>query len=239
MNKQVKKNLLIMPAGPGAVFEDWVDYNQYNFDLAVLQWNDGPALPNVEQAVYHERGAGQKWHLIARFAEKYDLSGYDYIACFDDDCITVPELVAATFDFCRDNNLDVAQPALTLDSYIAHTSTTIIDNATMHITDTVEIMCPIFSQRCWPEANALSGMLPDGTGHELEVYWRIIFDSSTGTTKYGGRVAVIDCLPVKHSKPITTPEGFLRKGMEPGKDSRWIQSAGYSGWSFKTIEVIQ
>ena len=227
-----------MPSGPGAVFESWTDYDQYNFDLAILQW-DTSDLSNTEKAVYHEKGPGQKWHQIDRFNEKYDLSGYEYVACFDDDCHATPATIASMFDFCRDNNLDVAQPALTKNSYIAHIPTVQIDGACMHITDTVEIMCPIFSQRCWPEANALSGLLPDGTGHELEVYWRIIFESDTGTTKYGGRVAVIDQYPVCHTRPVTTPAQFAAKGMEPGKDSRWIQSAGYSGWSFKTIEIIQ
>jgi hypothetical protein len=235
----MKPNLLIICAGPGSVHEQWVDYDQYNFDLAILQWNKGDRLPNTEQAAYYEQMSGQKWHLIDKFNEKYDLSGYEYICCLDDDCITVPELIDATFTFCKENNLDIAQPALGDGSYWYHPPTVMIQDAKMHITDTVEIMCPIFSQRCWPEANALSGLLPDGTGHELEVYWRIIFQSDNGTTKYGGKVAVIDQYPVIHSRPVTTPEMFIAKGMEPGKDSRWIQAAGYSGWSFKTIEVIR
>jgi hypothetical protein len=234
----MKPNLLIICAGPGSVHEQWDDYDQYNFDLAILQWNAGERLPNTDKVTYYEQISGNKFHLIDKFANMHDLSNYEYIWILDDDCITVPELVAATFDYCRDNDLDVAQPALTPESYIAHEPTRLIAEARHHITDTVEIMCPIFSQRCWPEASALFGMLPDGTGHEFEVYWRIIFESDQGTTKYGGKVAVIDSYPVFHSRPITTPDDFIRKGMEPGKDSRWIQAAGYAGWSFRTIEIV-
>jgi hypothetical protein len=234
----MKPNLLIMCAGPGAVFENWGDYSNENFDLAVLQWNAGDRLPNTEHAAYYEQGAGQKFHNIDRFNEKYDLSAYEYIGVVDDDCITTAEEYSKMFEFCKQHGMDIAQPALTHNSYIAHEPTRQIPDAVWHSTDTVEIMCPIFSQRCWPEAAALFGMLPDGTGHELEVYWRIVFESNNGTTKYGGRVGVIDQHPVFHSRPITTPEDFIRKGMEPGKDSRWIQAAGYAGWSFRTIEVF-
>lgn len=233
-----KPNLIIMPSGPGSVFEKWGDYSQHNFDLAILQWNSGDRLANSEHAKYYEQGAGQKFHLIDRFNEKYDLSDYEYIALIDDDCITTPEEYAAMFDYCKANNFDIAQPALTPESYVAHASTNQIIGAAHHITDTVEIMCPIISQRCWPEAAALFGMLPDGTGHELEVYWRIIFESANGTTKYGGKVAVIDKHPVFHSRPITKPEDWAAKGFVPGTDSRWIQAAGYAGWSFRTIEVV-
>jgi hypothetical protein len=233
-----KNNLLIVCAGPGAVYERWDNYDQHNFDLAVLQWNTGPRLPNTSGAAYYENDPGNKFHMIAKFADKHDLSSYDYIWLLDDDCITTAEDVAETFDYCKQHGFDVAQPALTHESYIAHEPTKQVIGAQHHITDTVEIMCPIFSQRCWPEASALFDMLPDGTGPELEVYWRIIFESDTGTTKYGGKVAVIDTLPVLHSRPITTPDQWIARGMVPGRDSLWLQAAGYRGWSFRTIEVV-
>lgn len=228
-----------MPSGPNSVFETWGDYSNHNFDLAVLQWNDGDPLPNSEHAKYIQRGAGQKFHLINRFNEENDLSMYEYIACIDDDCIASADTYAKMFDYCKEHDFDVAQPALTAESYIAHIPTTQITSASHHTTDTVEIMCPVFSQRCWPEASALFGMLPDGTGHELEVYWRIIFESDDGTTKYGGKVGIIDKTPVFHSRPITDPNGWIKRGFVPGTDSRWIQAAGYSGWSFRTIEVVE
>lgn len=234
----MKPNLLIICAGPGSVHEAWKDYDQYNFDLAVLQWNSGERLPNTDSAAYYEQISGYKFHLIDKFVSMHDVSAYEYIWILDDDCITTPELVADTFDYCRDNGFDVAQPALDPDSYVAHEPTKLIEGARHHITDTVEIMCPIFSQRCWPEASALFGMLPDGTGYELEVYWRIVFDSGEGATKYGGFVGVIDQYPIFHSRPITTPEMVAARGMEPGRDSRWIQAAGYSGWSFRTLSVF-
>ena len=234
----MKPNLLIICAGPGSVHEQWDDYDQYNFDLAILQWNTGDRLPNTERATYYEQISGHKFHNIAKFMNMHDSTGYEYVQILDDDCITTPELIAATFDYCRDNGFDIAQPALTHESYIAHEPTKLIPDARHHITDTVEIMCPIFSQRCWPEAAALFEMLPDGTGPELEVYWRIVFESDRGTTKYGGKVGVIDQYPVYHGRPVTTPDMWAARGMIPGRDSLWLQSIGYRGWSFKTIEIV-
>lgn len=234
----MKPYLLVVPAGPGAMFEKWEDYSKYNFDLAVLQWNDGPRLPNTENAKFYENDRGQKFHMIAKFNEKYDLSDYEYIWLMDDDCITTAENIEKTFYFCKENNIDIAQPSLTPNSYYYWEPTKQILGAKMHKTNTVEIMCPMFSQRCWPEASALFDMLPLGSGMELEVFWRITFQTDHGTTKYGGLVAVIDQLPVYHSKPVTTPEQWAIRGVDPGDDARWLHSAGYRGMTFETIEVV-
>jgi len=232
----MKDNILIIPAGPGALFQNWNNYADHNFDLAIINWGSHQ-LTNLEQAAYVEHIPGQKWKIVSEFANRHDLSQYKHIWILDDDCLTTPEGIAATFDLCKEYNLDLAQPALTPDSSRTHPPTFLIPDAKLHITDTVEIMCPIFSQRAWPECSAHFGKMPVGVGYGLEGYWGQVLESSTGTTKFGGRVAVIDVYPVKHTRTVTGPTEYQRLGLDPGDDGRYFQSLGY-GWAFNIIEVI-
>ena len=151
--------------------------------------------------------------------------------------MTHPETIEATFSLCKEYNLDLAQPALTPDSSRTHPSTFLIPGAKLHYTNTVEIMCPIFSQRAWPECSAHFGTMPVGIGYGMEGYWSDILESATSTTKFGGRVAVIDVYPVKHVKTVTGPAEYARMGIDPNDDGRYFQQLGF-GWSFNTIEVV-
>jgi hypothetical protein len=235
-----KPNLLIINAGwADAPFRHWTDISKENFDLAVLQWNDTITYPNADQFTYHEHIVGQKWRLVGTFNEKYDLSGYEYIQVMDEDMLTTPELVSATFDFCRDNNLDLAQPALTADSSFSHPATRLIEGAQMHITNTVEMMADIHSQRTWAECMDPCLKMPSGIGFCIEGYWKHVLQSDSGTTKYGGRVAVIDRYPVLHLKPVSSIAELEARGADPRADDAWFkQYYNFGDWSFATIEVV-
>jgi hypothetical protein len=235
--KQVKKNLLIVPSGADPMWQHWKDYDQYNFDLAILQWSD-TELANTAGAVYHEREPGMKWRLVGNFMKKYDLSGYEYIACYDDDCITGPDVVAAAFDFCKEHQLDIAQQAQGPGGYYTHESLKQIDDAILHTVNMVEVMCPIFSQRCWPEASVIFDQLPIGFGMNLERYWRHIFESEEGVTKYGSRVAVIDILTFVHGRPVSSGSDLKARGIDPFVDGLFVEARGHHGDKFEIIETV-
>lgn len=232
----MKSNLVIIPSGPNALFQDWSEYSEYDFDLAIIQWTD-KELKNTEQAAYHEKIVGQKWKLINEFSKRHDLSNYEFIWCLDDDCATTPELIQLTFEFCRDNNLDLAQPSLEPSSYYSHPPTLMIPGARMHLCNTVEIMCPIFSKRVWQECIAPTENMPVGIGYGFEGYWEGILDSAEGVTKYGGLVAMIDELPIIHTKPVTNGSEYTKSGLHPDLDGYFFKNLGYE-WSFKTIQII-
>jgi hypothetical protein len=233
----MKQNLLIIPSSPSALFQSWGNYSHYDFDLAVINWS-GAILINLEDAIYVENIKGLKWKIVSEFASKHDLSNYEYIWIMDDDCLTTFENVESTFKFCKENNLDLAQPALTLDSYGSHQPTFLIPGAKMHITNTVEIMTPIFSQVAWPECSAHFSKMPLGVGYGLEGYWSGILESASGNTKYGGKVAVIDTYPVVHTKMVTGPHQYQQMGIDPGVDGWYFHNMGFGNWDFKTIEII-
>jgi len=232
----MKPNLLIIPAGANALFQSWGDYSNCNFDLAIVNWS-GANLANTENAAYVENIPGQKWKIVSAFRDKHDITQYEYVWVLDDDCLTTLEAIEATFNLCKEYNLDLAQPALTADSSRTHPPTFLIPGAKLHYTNTVEIMGPIFSRAAWPECSAHFGLMPAGVGYGLEGYWSDILQSTSSTTKFGGRVAVIDIYPVKHTKTVTSPHEYARMGIDPGDDGRYFQSLGF-GWSFNTIEVV-
>jgi hypothetical protein len=232
----MKQNLLIIPSGPSSLFQEWKNYADHNFDLAIINWGSHQ-LTNLEQATYVEHIPGQKWKIVAEFANRHDLSNYEYIWILDDDCLTTPEGVAATFNLCKEYNLDLAQPALTPDSSRTHPPTFLITGAKLHYTNTVEIMAPMFSKRAWPECSEHFGKMPVGVGYGLEGYWSDILQSASGTTKFGGKVAVIDIYPIKHTRLVTGPTEYQKLGLDPGDDGRYFQSLGF-GWSFNIIEVV-
>jgi hypothetical protein len=232
----MKRDLLIITCGPNALFQDWGSYKDYNFDVALIRWGNHE-LKNIDDAAHRIDITGHKWQIISKFNDYCNLSDYEYIYCLDDDCVTNWDLVQATFDFCRDNNLDLAQPALAPGSYASHAFTHMIEGAKMHIMNTVEIMCPIFKQCVWAECIKPAKDMPVGIGYGYEGYWAKVLESQTGTTKYGGQVAVIDCLPVLHSKPVTQMHEWHARGLDPAVDGKWFDAQGYA-WSFDQIEII-
>lgn len=232
----MKKNLVIIAAGSDALFQEWADYSIYDFDLAVILW-DHFEIKNTENAKFVETIQGHKWKIISQFAKKHDLSGYEYIWTLDDDCLTTSKSVDDTFKFCKENNIDLAQPALTPDSYYAHPPTVLVHGAKMHITNTVEIMCPIFSQRAWTVCTSYLDKMPLGIGFGLEGVWTQDLECQNGTTKFGGQVAVIDRYPVKHTRKITYMKDYQARGLNPLDDFNYFKNLGY-GWSFHTLRVI-
>lgn len=232
----MKPNLVIMPSGPDAVFQQWGNLDNYNFDLAVLNWHGG-ALENLSSAKYVVNIPGHKWRIIHQFDQTHDLSEYEYIWCLDDDCITTPDLIDLTFAFCKERNIDLGQPALTPDSFHSHPPTIMIPDATMHITTTVEIMCPIFRRRIWKECIAPCAAMPGGIGYGLESWFTNAAGCMSGRSKYGGLCAIIDRFPVYHSKPVTTVQQWQARGLSPDQDGEFFAKMGLP-FVFRTLEVI-
>jgi hypothetical protein len=235
----MKKNLLIMTSGPDALFQDWGSYKDYNFDVAIIRWKD-IELKNTQDATYNLHIPGYKFHIIDKFRKIHDISEYEYIWCLDDDCMTNWSLIDATFKFMKDENLDLAQPALESSGHWSWEQTKAVIGSKMRITDTVEIMAPIFSQRAWQVCcDDILEKLPFGAGYYLEGYWKAKLESQSGTTKFGGRVAIIDRLPVYHTKPATSPTEWNERGVDAGADGRYIVAElGYQ-LEWNVLETIE
>jgi hypothetical protein len=133
----------------------------------------------------------------------------------------------------------MAQPALEPSGHWSWEQNKCVIGAKMRITDCVEIMTPIFSQRAWQVCcDDILERLPFGAGYYLEAYWKAKLETHTGTTKFGGRVAIIDRLPVYHTKPATTPNEWNQRGVDAGADGRYIQGELGYPLEWNILEVI-
>ena len=119
----MKPYLALFRSGPKSLHPQAVQrLKDQNFDYA-LSWfgDDRPeALGMAEGAAFVHMQKGAKWPgleqtLIAHWEQ---IQQYRYVWLPDDDLLCVPEDVSRMFAICDELQLELAQPALTPDSYL-------------------------------------------------------------------------------------------------------------------------
>jgi hypothetical protein len=140
------------------------------------------------------QGIGLKWgNIFAHFTQNPTLlDTYDYIWFPDDDIVGDPIDIDRLFAIMRQFDLDIGQPALTLDSYASHVITFRLPGYVMRRTNFVEVMMPCL------KASYLKRLLPliEGsyTGYGLDHGW-----ASERWTRNAG---IIDAVVMTHARPI-------------------------------------
>jgi hypothetical protein len=212
-----KPYLALFRAGPNSLHPAAVAHlAEQNFDYALSWFGDQP--PQAADAAFVHLQKGAKWPgleqtLIAHWDE---VSQYRYIWLPDDDLLCQPDLISRMFLVCEELKLELAQPALTPDSYFTHPITLQHSQFQLRFTNFVEIMAPIFSvemlARVFP---TLQGNI---SGYGLDGVWPRLSEL--------GRVAIIDDTPVKHTRPVGGPNYQFNKqaGTSPVQED-WLASA--------------
>jgi hypothetical protein len=188
-----RRNLVVMRAGNKALFPDWKPTANRSWDLAISFYGEGQPEWGQE---YFQPAKGPKWEPVYHWltANREILARYDYVWFPDDDIMTTWENVNDFFQICHDYDLQLAQPALTPDSFICHTVTEQDPSCLLRFTRFVEGMAPVF------RADALRLCLPVmqeesrfGWGHD----W--VFPMLLGYPP--SKIAIVDACPVKHTRP--------------------------------------
>lgn len=155
-------------------------------------WDDEPGV-EIVRAVGDEI-AGPKMRAIHLLLQRRgDLfHSYDHISFLDDDLETDAETINRMFDLCMQYDLDLAQPALTSDSYMGFWGITMVNRSfLLRYTSFVEMMAPIFSQRflqrCAPSFNE------NISGWGLDLLWSSWISGPS-------RMAILDACAVKHAR---------------------------------------
>jgi hypothetical protein len=188
-----RRNLVVTRAGNSALFPDWKPAASRSWDLAVSFYGEG--RPEWGQEYFHA-ARGPKWEPIHHWltADREIISRYDYIWFPDDDILTTWENVNDLFQVCHDYDLQLAQPALTSDSFICHAVTKQDPNCLLRFTAFVEGMVPVFSsgalRLCLPVLQEESRF---GWGHD----W--VFPMLLGYPP--SKIGIVDACPVKHTRP--------------------------------------
>lgn len=191
--------------------------DEQSFDYALSHFGDDE--PMSRGAVFVHRQKGAKWPGLEQTIRAHwdTIQRYKFVWLPDDDLLCVPEDVSRMFAICDDLQLELAQPALTLDSYYSHVITMQHSAFQLRFTNFVEIMAPVLSidmlSRVYP---TLAGNI---SGFGLDALWPRLSKL--------GKVAIIDDTPVKHTRPVGGPNYKFSKdiGIMPAHED-WLVSAG-------------
>lgn len=214
----MKEHLALFRAGASSLHGSAVErLSEQNFDYALSWFGDQP--PHAADGavfVHHQKGA--KWPgLEATILAHWDtIKQYRYLWLPDDDLLCVPEQVSRMFSICSDLRLDLAQPALTPDSYYTHLITLQHPAFQVRFTNFVEIMAPVLSLDLF--ARIFPSLQGNISGYGLDSLWPRFTQL--------GRVAIIDDTPVKHTRPVGGPNYvFSQKAGVPPALEDWMTSA--------------
>ncbi len=198
-----------------SLHSQWIkDISLRNFDI-FISYSGNNLGTFQDQSNHYEAVRGLKWPNLARlFLQKRHLL-LSYEACWfpDDNLLTDTQTISKMFNLFHLYDLWLAQPALPPGSQISHPATRMIQNAKMHFTDFVEIMCPIFNRKTLTELGPTFAASVSGYG--LDFLWPYLL----GYPK--DRLAVLDASPIKNIKPAVSESFFklcLNVGIDPNAE---------------------
>ncbi|MCG9728311.1 hypothetical protein L1D44_00355 [Shewanella sp. Isolate13] len=214
----MKKFLIIARVGDNSLHPHWLENATPNFDLFLSYFGDKPNHYQAE-ATYYEQVKGGKWPMIHKLIEANwaIIAQYEAVWLPDDDILADAHTINKMFSLFDGFDLELAQPALTLDSYFSHSSLLRQPNSILRYSNFVEVMVPIFSANTLLKLKESFGQSPSGWG--LDALWPHLIDNK-GLKK----IAVIDATPVIHTRPVGGELYKLNPELSPSKDAAQLQS---------------
>lgn len=148
---------------------------------------------------------GGKWAGIFDYFSKHAeiLERFDTFWFPDDDIGTTPENAARFLKIVAEHGLELAQPALTPDSYYADAITLENKRFMLRWTNFVELMLPLMSARLF--ARVLPLFQGRHTGQGLDFFWHQMTDNPARST------GIVDATPMSHLRPRRV---HLKKNMQ-------------------------
>lgn len=164
-----------------------------DIDFLVFCYDDADFDEAIFRDVTVVREKGIKWEFMKKYLTPERCAGYDYIFAWDDDIDPLDFSFARFVDIMRRNDLEIAQPGISPDSFVNVKLTRAQAGMTGRFTDYVENMVPVFTRQAWTR------------------YWDIIEEgkcrwgwqlSSTCRSACGyRRMGIVDEEPVAHTRP--------------------------------------
>ena len=190
-----RKNLVVVRAGKNSLHPAWLESSaERSWDLIVSVYDpEAQFAPCEDVTIVIQRGG--KWDGIYKlFADGELLSRYEYIWLPDDDIAARKKDINATFEMMRQHNLEVAQPALTRDSYFTHFLCMQCPGFTLRYSNFVEIMVPCVSARLLSQA--LEDFRLSESGFGMDFIWTRLSENP----RY--KAAILDAVSVRHTRPV-------------------------------------
>lgn len=186
-----------------------------SWDLVVNYYGDKLDL-YLQAGVERIDSKGPKWPALQEliYANPRFFQDYDYIWLPDDDLRTDVTQINLLFEIMAKYSLQVAQPALTWNSYFGHLTTLRNTKYQLRYTNYVEVMAPCLSATMLAQALPLFNANLSGWG--LDFVW----------TKFAARpedeIAIIDAVTVQHTRPVGGPnyKALRDRGISPWDELR-------------------
>jgi hypothetical protein len=198
----MRKNLVIVRAGDQSLHPTWLAATEdRNWDILVSYFGDDPERFRGDD-IRRIDSKGPKWPALNVLMQELadDIGRYEYVWLPDDDLACDTGGINRLFDFCHQYDLELAQPALSPDSYANHAITVRNRSFLLRFTTFVEIMAPCFSASFLRRCAHTFG--ENKSGYGLEYLWP---HWASATTK----VAIIDNVIIRHTRRIGGPNQRL------------------------------
>lgn len=213
-----RKCLFAVPVGDaGKPFLEKIirKFGHENFDYLVFLWEGTDLSEDVFKKCRIIREPGIKWYFLKKYLTPAVCAPYDYVFTWDDDIEVDDFSVERFLDIMEHNHLELAQPALTRDSYHIHGMVLGRTGKVGRYTDFVEIMVPVFKKDAWVKYwNILE---PDWN------YWGWGYDDMANSLCGYRFTGIIDCELVRHAK-------ICRKNPEAKKECDLFVAKHKGAW---------
>jgi hypothetical protein len=219
MSGEQRKNLVVVRAGKNSLHPQWLEgAAERAWDLIVSAYDPAARFehsPDVKVVLQ----PGGKWDgLHTLFAGSDLTSRYEYIWLPDDDIATTCADIDAIFAAMRSYNLEIAQPALTWESYFSHFAFMQCPGFALRYTNTVEIMVPCL------KAGLLAQVVDDFhgsmSGFGMDSIWCRLSDDP----RY--KAAILDSVAVHHTRPVgkVLRGSMAGRGATPEEERRKLEA---------------
>lgn len=166
-----------------------------DFDYLIFVYDDTEFEEEIFRCCKFIYEKGLRWYFMKKYVTPEYCSKYDYLFFWADDIDVDGFSYKQFLEVMQKNNLEIAQPALTPDSYFGVPMTVQVKKYKVgRYTDYVEQMIPVFTPEAWRK---YWGMMASdynfwgwGYGQLAKAY-----------CKYKN-MGILDCTPVRHCRPV-------------------------------------
>ena len=182
----------------------WTSSKNKNFDIVLYYYNSLPPSNCVDYCVYHP---GLKFENFYHFATNHDISKYDAIWIVDDDIQIDTQQINKLFQFFSKYDLDIAQPAFSLDSHISHPITLASSSCALRYCNFVENGVMMLSNRAL--SKCLEVFKYGRTGWGVDYVCCRMIDN-------GHNIGIIDNIICRHPKSTSTLDNNIQRDKHRG-----------------------
>ena len=174
---------------------EWLACPTRNFEVHVIYYGANPDVLRELRAAADEvfEDTGPKWHLLTRYSKFVPWFKFEFLWFPDDDMLIAGADVSRVFEFAKDNQLHLSQPAVVPDDIGkgSHPILQQVDGMAFRLVNFVECQAPLFFRDLYVMVAKHFERLQPATGFGIDSVWsHVALDA-------GCRIGVVDCLPMK------------------------------------------